>query len=193
MIPIPVSGNGYLSVAVLKVMFLILYILPTEMGIYYYAVPLIITGIFSWFLGHGPDKEDERILLDEVSGQRIIVKNDNQLFWLPMQYGGGIFLLLATFLLFLKAEIIGGFAAILIISVLVFMEFRISSSEMVEPKLEEKRPKKTKFSSKAITTEKAPNLKALKASLVVETSKRKKLTEMTEEELKAYHKRYMPQ
>ncbi|MFV8354347.1 hypothetical protein ACNQGB_16485 [Flavobacterium sp. XS1P32] len=94
------SGRGFLSIIVLLVTLLLcVSIFPTENADYGFIITAFVTGIFSWYFGTKWNTENERILIDEKTGQRLKIKNNHTLFWISMQYWGIIFILLGIVIL----------------------------------------------------------------------------------------------
>ncbi|MBS9773601.1 MAG: hypothetical protein KGV59_00370 [Tenacibaculum sp.] len=95
------SGRGFLLVLVLFASFVFCgFVLPPEMAKYIFVFSAYITGLFGWFFGKKWNIKNERNLIDEETGERIKIRNQHTLFWIPMQYWGIIFLILGTVLLF---------------------------------------------------------------------------------------------
>ena len=86
------SGRGFLSIIVFfAVFFLSASVLPKELSNYTFICSAFISGLFSWYFGKKWNSEDEKIVIDEKTGQKLILKNTHELFWIPLQYWGLIF------------------------------------------------------------------------------------------------------
>jgi len=94
------SGRGILSVLVLMVsMFVCVSLFHKENADYMFSISFLVAGLFSWFFGKKWNRS-QRILKDEETGKRIILKNRHTLFWIPMQYIGYIFIIGGIVILF---------------------------------------------------------------------------------------------
>jgi hypothetical protein len=114
------SGRGFLSIVVLfATLFLCVAILPKENDDIGFVITAFVTGIFSWVYGKKWNTQNERIVIDEKTGERLLIKNNHTLFWIPMQYWGVIFSILGVIILFQNSLLFG------IISSLILMTFMI--------------------------------------------------------------------
>ncbi|MFA8434775.1 MAG: hypothetical protein ACEPOZ_09700 [Marinifilaceae bacterium] len=66
-------------------------ILPEKNLDYGFVVASLVAGVFSWIFGNKWNGQDARVVVDEKTGQRIILKSNHSLFWIKMQYWGVIF------------------------------------------------------------------------------------------------------
>jgi hypothetical protein len=86
------SGKGFLAVLILIISFgLFVNVFPKEQGDYAFVLAFFIAGAFSWFMGKKWNEESGRTVIDKVSGQEIILKENHSLFWIKLQYWGIIF------------------------------------------------------------------------------------------------------
>lgn len=100
------SGRGFLPVLVLiATLFICVSTFPEEYADYGFVIAFFIAAIFSWFFGLKWNKKNERIVIDEASGERLKLKNNHSLFWIPMQYWGMIFAILGIVVLFQNSVI----------------------------------------------------------------------------------------
>jgi hypothetical protein len=111
------SGRGFLSIIVLFVtLFLCVSIFSTENADYSFITTAFVTGIFSWYFGTKWNKKNERVVIDEKTGQRLKIKNNHTLFWIPMQYWGIIFLAFGIIILFQNSIIFGVIAIVILLA-----------------------------------------------------------------------------
>ena len=111
------SGRGFLSIIVLFVtLFLCVSIFPTENVDYGFIITAFVTGIFSWYFGKKWNTKNERIVVDEKTGQRLKIKNNHTLFWIPMQYWGIIFSAFGIIILFQNSIIFGVIATVILLA-----------------------------------------------------------------------------
>ena len=130
------SGRGILSVLVLIISIIAcIYILPKECADYGFAVSFLVAGLFSWFFGKRWNSS-QRILKDEKTGQRIVLKNRHTLFWIPMQYIGYIFILVGIVILF-QSSVLLGMVSIVMPMVLLYKDF--FSTNLGKQKIREER------------------------------------------------------
>lgn len=135
------SGRGFLSIIVLvATLFLCVSILPNEYSDYGFVITAFITGVFSWFFGRKWNLQNERIVVDEKTGQRLKIKNNHTLFWIPMQYWGIIFSLLGIIILFQNSILFGVISSIILL-IFIAIPFLKRTSEL---KPEKERIKKGK-------------------------------------------------
>ena len=114
------SGRGFLSILVLLVtLFLCVSILPNEYSDYSFVVTAFMTAIFSWVFGKKWNTQNERIVIDEKTGQRLKIKNNHTLFWIPMQYWGIIFSVLGITILFQNSVIFGVISSIILLAFVI--------------------------------------------------------------------------
>ena len=77
------SGRGFLSIIVLFVtLFLCVSIFSTENADYSFITTAFVTGIFSWYFGTKWNKKNERVVIDEKTGQRLKIKNNHGIYLL---------------------------------------------------------------------------------------------------------------
>ncbi|EAR00185.1 hypothetical protein [Maribacter sp. HTCC2170] len=121
------SGRGFLSVIVLiAALFASISLLPKHLADYGFVIATFTAGIFSWYFGHKWNTANAMTVIDEKTGEKFLLKNNNSLFWIKMEYWGPIFLVLGIVILFqnsLNAAIV---ASILLIS---FTAYRFSSKK----------------------------------------------------------------
>lgn len=189
------SGRGFLCLVVLGVLFIFsVKVLPDEFGDYAFVISFFLTGIFSWIYGVKWNNENERNVVDEKTGQRIGARNSHTLFWIPMQYWGIIFPLFGVGILF-QNSVIAGMISSLLFGVLAYgLFFRkekidnniVFDKISIDNANSEKSKYKTRSTDKPLLKEK-----------IIEENKNKleeklQRPKMTQEEIEAYHKRYMP-
>lgn len=86
------TGRGFLSALVLLiVLFISILILPDGSTDYGFVTAFFVAGLFSWIFGVKWNKQNERLVIDATTGQKLLLKNSHSLFWIPMQYWGIIF------------------------------------------------------------------------------------------------------
>lgn len=66
------------------------------------AIGLLLSAIFVTIVGYYLRKQPGRTLIDPESGQKVIFKRNDSLFFIPVFYWGPINLLLAVFCMFTK-------------------------------------------------------------------------------------------
>lgn len=72
------SGRGFLSILVLLVtLFLCVSILPNEYSDYSFVITAFMTAIFSWVFGKKWNTQNERIVIDEKTSQRLKIKKNH--------------------------------------------------------------------------------------------------------------------
>ncbi len=154
------SGRGYLPIIVLIVtLFTAVSIIPTEYADYGFIITAFITGIFSWYFGIKWNTKNERIVIDEKTGQRLRIKNNHTLFWIPMQYWGIIFSVFGIVILLQNSVIYGVITAILLLAILLisFVNKRgitaNNREDLVEKRNETKPQVKNSTHSSAIISE----------------------------------------
>ncbi len=189
------SGKGFLSLLVLVALFFIcVQIFPEEFGDYAFVISFYLTGIFSWIYGVKWNSENERIVVDEKTGQRIKIRNNHTLFWIPMQYWGIIFPLLGAIILF-QNSVIAGAISIIVFGIIAYLQFyrkkntgKLSTgkNEPIKSKLE------IRSKDKPILEEKITEKNIDRIKIEPQKVKKKEISEMTKEEIEAYHKKYMP-
>ena len=113
------TGRGLLSIIVLVIsFFLCAVIIPKEYSDYIFVLSAFIAGVFSWVFGKKWNLQNERIVIDEETGQRLKIKNTHTLFWIPMQYWGIIFFVFGIVVLFQNSVIAGVvFSTILMLAI----------------------------------------------------------------------------
>jgi len=127
------SGRGFLSIIVLlATLFLCLLTFPPENAAYGLITTAFVTGIFSWYFGKKWNTKNERIVVDEKTGQRLKIKNNHTIFWIPMQYWGIVFFAFGIIILFLKSVLFGIISTLVLIALIVIPLINQNSKE--EPK-----------------------------------------------------------
>lgn len=112
------SGRGFLSVLVLMVtLFASISVLPKQYGDYAFVIAAFVTAIFSWYYGDKWNNKKGRRVIDEETGQRILIKNNHSLFWINLEYWGLIFSILGIVILF-QNSVLGA-----VITTLLFIAF----------------------------------------------------------------------
>jgi len=114
------SGRGFLSIIVLVItLFISVSIFSTENSDYSFILTAFVTGLFSWYFGRKWNLKNERIVIDEKTGQRFKLKNSHTLFWIPMQYWGIIFSVIGIVILFQNSVIFGVIATIILFTFII--------------------------------------------------------------------------
>jgi hypothetical protein len=130
------SGRGFLPIIVLFViLFLCVSIFPTENADYGFIITAFVTGIFSWYFGKQWNKKNERIVVDEKTGQRLKIKNNHTLFWIPMQYWGIIFSVFGIIILFQNSLLFGIITSLILIALIIIPLIRQNSKEKPKEKV----------------------------------------------------------
>lgn len=94
------SGKGILSILVLVAACAIsLKILPDTHMDQAFALACFITGAFSWVFGKKWNGA-QRIVIDEQTGKRIVLRHDHSIFFIKMHYWGIVFFALGGILIF---------------------------------------------------------------------------------------------
>jgi len=122
------SGRGILIVLVFFAsMFLGNVIFPDNMTDYVFAFAVLLSAIFSWFAGTAWNKNNEKFVTDDKTGQKIVIRDSHGLFWIPMQYWGIILTVLSIIILSKNSIWIA--AAITVIFGLTILIYRQQKSE----------------------------------------------------------------
>ncbi|MDG3583212.1 hypothetical protein [Galbibacter pacificus] len=115
------SGRGFLIALVLFAsLFAGFYFLPKESSDYGFVFAAFLTGFFSWAFGRKWNRADNRVFIDEKTGQRFRIKNNHTLFWIPMQYWGIILPILGIVILFQNSTLIAVIATIILVGIIIF-------------------------------------------------------------------------
>ncbi|MGQ1888959.1 hypothetical protein ACT29H_00805 [Thermophagus sp. OGC60D27] len=123
------SGRGILTALVFIVtLFLSIWYLPESLSDYGFATTCFISAAFSWIFGKKWNKQNKRIVTDNKTGQKLIIKRNHSLFWIPMQYWGIIFSIVGIIILY-QNSIIASIVALAIWSVWVIIEIRNKSTD----------------------------------------------------------------
>jgi hypothetical protein len=94
------TGRGILIVLVFMAgMFIGNAILPENMTDYVFVFAGLMTAIFSWFAGNAWNTNNERVVTDDETGRKMILRSSHGLFWIPMQYWGIILTVLSIVIL----------------------------------------------------------------------------------------------
>lgn len=56
------------------------------MGLFMVLVPGVCSAALVWWLGRKLNSAPARELVDPKTGQRVVLRNDHSLFWIPMQW-----------------------------------------------------------------------------------------------------------
>lgn len=112
------SGKGFLSALVLlATLFISIWLLPDSLSDYSFVIASFISAGFSWIYGNKWNKQNERIVTDDKTGQKLIIRSNHTLFWIPMQYWGIIFSVFGIVILFQNSILLA------IVSIVVFGGF----------------------------------------------------------------------
>lgn len=129
------SGRGFLSVLVLIVaLFASMGILPKEHSDYAFIIATFVAAAFSWYFGNKWNNKNTRVVIDEQTGQRIVLKNNHSLFWINMEYWGLIFSILSIVILAqnsMVAAIIAGVALMVVVGYV----FTVSKNSKEQPQV----------------------------------------------------------
>ena len=96
------SGRGFLIVLIfVACMFLGNLIFPKGMADYVFIFTGLVLAIFCWIAGMAWNTKKDRMVTDDETGQKILLKGGgHNFFWIPMQYWGIIFAILTIVILF---------------------------------------------------------------------------------------------
>ncbi|MEM1002867.1 MAG: hypothetical protein AAGH46_09475 [Bacteroidota bacterium] len=190
------SGRGIIPVVLFFVVFGLSMWLPDswhEQEIPFVIIA-ILTGIFSWVYGIKWNIDQAKIELDTRTGKPGLQKNQHSLFWIPMQYWGFLFPLLACWQMFTDGNtwvaIIGALLTTLLAYFLMQKQTERKQQAAKSPLvvIEGAAAQRTSIASKKPVEH--------QASQIVPGAKPKKeekdLADMTDEERRAYLQQYMP-
>lgn len=109
------SGRGFLTVLVLfALLFIGVAVFPKAYSDYAFVFTAFGTAWFSWYFGTKWNSGTARVLRDESTGEQVRLLKNHSLFWIPMQYWGGIFALLGIVILFQNSILFGVLATLLL-------------------------------------------------------------------------------
>ncbi|WP_160111985.1 hypothetical protein [Aquimarina sp. AU58] len=172
------SGRGILSVLMLIITLVIsIKILPKEQLDYGFIIATYASGLFSWFFGYKWNTKPDRVVIDEKTKERIMIKRNHTLFWIKMQYWGIIFWGLGLVLLTQKSL----YAAI--VSALIF-------ASLIIMRMINKQKKKYKIKTKLIHKVKDQSKTLLQSP--IEISKKTEEEKQKQRLKKEDHSRFMP-
>lgn len=165
------SGRGFLTALVLiGTLFLSLWALPDSLSDYGFVIACFISAGFSWIFGVKWNKQNERIVTDDKTGQKLRLRSNHSLFWIPMQYYGIIFSIIGIIILF-QNSILLSIVALIILVALAMIEF-LRNKTMHE--MQKKAPSNSAFKS----------AKTKKQEQLEEEEKLRKQVEEEEEQLR---------
>ncbi|MDR1371311.1 MAG: hypothetical protein LBJ72_14500 [Dysgonamonadaceae bacterium] len=119
------SGRGIIPVLVFFLFLVVCnFIFPEEHWDYGVVSSLFATGIFCWYFGNKWNNKEQRVLIDEQTGKKFILKNNHSLFWIPVQYWGIICAILGIIVLFQNSIPLALIALIILVSYSVFNVLR---------------------------------------------------------------------
>ncbi|GHV61604.1 hypothetical protein FACS1894195_2380 [Bacteroidia bacterium] len=120
------SGRGFLIVLVfIACMFLGVSIFPKDMADYAFVFAGLLSAIFSWFAGIAWNTKNDRVVTDDKTGQKILIKGGgHNLFWIPMQYWGIILTVLSIIILFQNSIWIAVGVTIIFCAIIVFYKLK---------------------------------------------------------------------
>jgi len=157
------TGKGYISIVILFLtLFVYITIFPTENADYAFIFSSFVAAIFSWYFGLKWNKKNERIFIDEKTGERIKVTNRHTLFWIPMQYWGIIYSIFGIIILFQKSITFGVIITLLLLVLILITlskQFMKSQSKSEEIAIN---TKKTEINNKPDYISKLKKEKSLK-------------------------------
>lgn len=120
------AGRGILSALVLVVLLFSTFIVfEDDFSVYHMEFSFLSAVLFSWYFGNRWNN-NERIVVDEQTGERYSLKKVHSLFWIPMQYWGVIFSVLGCIYAVQEGWLIGSIA---ICAVLIFIGLIIKKKE----------------------------------------------------------------
>jgi hypothetical protein len=116
------AGRGFLIVLVFIIfMFLGNSIFPKGMADYAIAFAGLLSAIFSWFAGIAWNTKSDRIVTDDKTGEKFLLKGGGHtLFWIPMQYWGIILTVLSIIILFQTSVWIAVGVSVIFCAIIVF-------------------------------------------------------------------------
>jgi hypothetical protein len=115
------SGKGFLSVLVLiGALIISIWLLPDSLSDYGFVIACFVSAGFSWIFGKKWNTQNERIVTDDKTGQKLRIINNHTLFWIPMHYWGIIFSLSGIIILFQNSIPFSIVASILVAGLVVF-------------------------------------------------------------------------
>jgi len=132
------SGRGILIVLVFLVSGLVFTpFFPKEDWGYVFAFSSFVTAAFSWFLGILWNNVEARIMIDEKTGQKIILKRNHSLFFIKMQYWGVIFSIIGIIILFNMLIMVGVIALIVTLLAVFFIykNARIMNPQFIQSEM----------------------------------------------------------
>ncbi len=125
------SGRGFLIVLVfIAGMFLGNEIFPDDMTDYVIVFAGLSSALFSWFAGIAWNTNNKRVVTDDSTGQKMIIRGSHGLFWIPMQYWG--ILLTVLSIVILAQNSVWMAAATTAIFVSILLMYRLKKSEKVK-------------------------------------------------------------
>lgn len=117
------TGKGFLSPLVLiGTLFTSIWLLPDSLNDYSFVIAFFISAGFSFVFGKKWNNQLERIVTDDKTGEKLRIKSNHTLFWIPMQYWGIIFSILGIVILF-QNSILLSIVAIVILTGFILMQF----------------------------------------------------------------------
>jgi uncharacterized membrane protein len=136
-------GRGILIVLVLVAcMFLGVLIFPKDRADYAFIFTGFVTAIFSWFAGAAWNaKRKKRVFTNDKTGEKIIIRNSHDLFWIPMQHWGTIFAILSIIILFQNSVWLA--VGALVILGLIIVVYQINKPKIIYLESEQDLPKPT--------------------------------------------------
>ena len=126
------SGKGFLSVLVLfGTLILSTWALPDSLSDYGFVIACFVSGGFSWIFGKKWNKQNERIVTDNKTGQKLGIQINHTLFWIPLQYWGIIFSILGMIILFQNSISLSIVALIILVGLLIFLSHKPKSDKPI--------------------------------------------------------------
>lgn len=112
------SGRGILAALVFLGMLILGTILFYGSSIdYAFVIAGFVAAIFSWYFGNKWNAKPTKILVDQKTGKEHHIKPNHSLFFVPMQYWGILFSVLAIIILFQNSFILGITATLLVLGI----------------------------------------------------------------------------
>ena len=110
------------------------FIFPEDKAHYIYVFAGLLTAIFSWFAGLAWNTKNDRVVTDDKTGEKILIKGgDHKLFWIPMQYWGIICTVLSIIASFQISVWLAVGLSIIFCAIIIFYKKRNAERNEIEP------------------------------------------------------------
>jgi protein-S-isoprenylcysteine O-methyltransferase Ste14 len=129
------TGRGFLIVLVfIACMFLGVSLFPKDMADYVFVFAGLLSAIFSWFAGIAWNTKKDKVITDDETGQKILLKGGiHKLFWIPMQYWGIILSILSIIILFQNSIWMAVGTSVIFCAIIIIYKMRGSEKNKIEP------------------------------------------------------------